>query len=376
MPTEMLESVTRSWRRHELRRQSEQACVTTFIGEVGRSLRLLTGLRAQEELAVFETSAESAPQLATHWLRRAETANDLMACAFSVLSQALPGSGSELRAEWQERSSAERQAWLARQIERQQLPQVRAALLWLELTLPPLAAALAPADPLHELTLICAWLPRALWPVPCLSPATASGLEASAQLALHSPGLPLVAIVSDPAWLQLRAAMPTRHAKLLDQGALFEGAGALPPMKPTVAAGAELLKVYVDAREGCLRAQQRPADLALRAETGRLAQALLLQLLEAEPVTRGLFHADASFPLALGEAKVDLACASLRVAVEVEAPSFAPERRDGKRDLLLQTHGFVVARFFADEIVEESSEVVQAIVRLVLRRAPSAPREV
>lgn len=372
----MLERVTRSWRRHELRRQSDQACVTTLIGEVGRSLRLLTALRAQEELAVFETSAESAPQLATHWLRRAETTNDLLACAFGVLSQALSGSSSELRAEWQARTSVERQAWLARQIERQHLPQVRAALLWLELSLPPPGAAAGPADPLHELSLVCAWLPRALWPVPCLSPASAASLEASLQLVLHAPSLPLVAIVSDQAWLQLRAAMPARHAKLLDSGALFEGAGALPPMKPTLAAGPELLKLYVDAREACLRAQQLPADLELRAETGRLGQLLLQQLLEAEPVTRGLFHVNAPFSLALGDATVDLACASLRVAIEVDAPSFAPERRDGKRDLLLQTHGFVVARFFADEIVEESSEVVQAIVQLVLRRAPSAPRDV
>jgi very-short-patch-repair endonuclease len=377
VPTEMLESVTRSWRRHELRRQSELACVTSFVGDVGRSLRLLTGLRAQEELAVFESSAESAPQLATHWLRRAETANDLMACAFGVLSQALPGGGSELRADWQERSSAERQAWLARQIERQQLPQVRAALLWLELSLPPLAAAAAPAEPLHELSLICAWLPRALWPVPCLSPATAPGLEASLQLALRCPSLPLVAIASDPAWLQLRAAVTPRHAKLLDEGALFEGGGAAPTMKPTVAADAELLKIYVAAREACQRAERQPADRTLREETQRLARALLRQLLEAEPVTRNLFEADAQLPLVLADAStVDLACASLRVAIELEQPSFAPARRDRKRDLWLQTHGFVVARFFADEIVDESSEVVQAIVQLVLRRAPSAPREV
>lgn len=364
----MLETVTRCWRRHELLRQNELANVTVFVGDVSKSLRLLTALRAQEELAVFETAAESTLQLATQWLRRTETANDLLACAFGVLAQALPDCAAELRADWQARSSAERKAWLERQIERQQLPQVRAALLWLESSLPPLAAA-QPSDPLHELSSVCAWLPRALWPVPCHTPATATGLETCVDLALREPSLPLAAIVSEQMWPQLSAALEPGRAGLLERGVVQEAAAAR-PLKPTLATGAELLKAFVDAREAQERARQSPHDAQLLQQAQGWARALLFQLLEAEPVTRGLFEVDARASAVL-PSEVDLACVSLRMAIEVDDPA---QRRERRKDVLLQTHGFMVVRYFAGDVVEHSSEVLRSIVQLVLWRSPrSAP---
>jgi hypothetical protein len=116
----MHEQVVRSFCRHELRRQSGSPIVTLLLGEPGDALRALTTLQAREALSIFESQAQSGPQLASGWLRRAETSCDLYACAFWVLGHALETPASELRRAWSARTARERRVWLAEMLEAQQ----------------------------------------------------------------------------------------------------------------------------------------------------------------------------------------------------------------------------------------------------------------
>jgi hypothetical protein len=372
----------RHWRRHELRRQIDSPTVTLLSGDSSGSLRELTALRAHEDLAVFELQPESAVQLATAWLRRAETTNDLQACALRTLAEAVPESLTELRAGWTARSNAERRAFLERQIERPQLRHVRAALLWLELTLPPLRASAPASDPIAELSLLCGFFPRALWPVPCVSPATVRGLSVLAQLSLRVPTLSSIAIVEDAVWQSAELELEESELDPLLQGMIGDDAAGAEERKPTVAASESLMRTHADARFACERARiESTAPPARRRELDERARStalvLLLDLLQSEPVTRDLFTPGVQVLAGPGVPPItlDLGSASLRIAIDVDvdavdAVNASSARRDRQRDVRLQTHGFELARFAANEVVEHSSHVVQAITLLACHRQP------
>jgi hypothetical protein len=372
----------RHWRRHELRRQIDSPTVTLLSGEPSGSLRELTALRAHEDLAVFEVQPESAVQLATAWLRRAETSSDLQACALRTLAEAVPESVSELRANWTARSNAERRAFLERQIERPQLRHVRAALLWLELTLPPLRAAAQASDPIGELGLLCGFLPRVLWPVPCVSPATVRGLSVLAQLALRVPVLSSIAIVEDAVWRSAQLELEEVELDPLLAGMIGDDAAGPEERKPTVAVNESLMHAHVEARSACERARiESNAPPARRHELDERARStaivLLFDLLQTEPVTRDLFTPDTQVLAAadLEPITLDLGSPSLRIAIDVDidaldAVNGSSTRRDRQRDVRLQTHGFQLVRFAASEVVEHSSHVLQAITLLLCHRQP------
>jgi hypothetical protein len=296
-------------------------------------------------------------QLATAWLRRAETTNDLQACALRTLAEAVPESLTELRAGWTARSNAERRAFLERQIERPQLRHVRAALLWLELTLPPLRASAPASDPIAELSLLCGFFPRALWPVPCVSPATGRGLSVLAQLSLRVPTLSSIAIVEDAVWQSAELELEESELDPLLQGMIGDDAAGAEERKPTVAASESLMRTHADARFACERARiESTAPPARRRDLFTPG----VQVLAAPGVP----------PITL-----DLGSASLRIAIDVDvdavdAVNASSARRDRQRDVRLQTHGFELARFAANEVVEHSSHVVQAITLLACHRQP------
>lgn len=372
----------RHWRRHELRRRIDSPTVTLLAGEPSGSLRELTALRAHEDLAVFEVQPESAVQLATAWLRRAETSTDLRACAFNTLAEAVPESVSELRADWTARSNAERRAFLERQIERPQLRQVRAALLWLELNLPPLRASAPASDPIGELALLCGFLPRALWPVPCVSPATVRGLAVLAQLALRVPVLSSIAIVEDSVWQSAQLELEELELDPLLAGMIGDDAAGPEERKPTVAVNESSMHAHLEARSASERARiESNAPPARRRELDERARStaivLLFDLLQSEPVTRDLFTPGVQVLAApdLEPITLDLGSPSLRIAIDVDidaldAVNGSSARRDRQRDVRLETHGFELARFAAGEVVEHSSHVLEAITLLLCHRQP------
>ena len=106
-------------------------------------------------------------------------------------------------------------------------------------------------------------------------------------------------------------------------------------------------------------------------------EAFLYHRLETLPQTAGRFHLNAELPIPFdgwGRMEVDLLCADLRLAIELDGGHhFAdPEayRRDRRKDVLLQEHGYFVLRFLAEDLGKNLDNVLDAILRALshLRR--------
>jgi hypothetical protein len=97
----------------------------------------------------------------------------------------------------------------------------------------------------------------------------------------------------------------------------------------------------------------------------------LFEVLDHHHQTSGLFYlnADPGFDFGRGAAEVDLLCPTLRIAIEVDgyfhflnAQSY---RRDRRKDILLQHHGYLVLRFLAQDVVPELETVLKTVLTAV-----------
>jgi very-short-patch-repair endonuclease len=65
--------------------------------------------------------------------------------------------------------------------------------------------------------------------------------------------------------------------------------------------------------------------------------------------------------------EVDLLCAPLRIAVELDGGqhfgSVEAYRRDRRKDALLQENGYLVLRFLAEDVGKHLDQVLDAILR-------------
>lgn len=111
------------------------------------------------------------------------------------------------------------------------------------------------------------------------------------------------------------------------------------------------------------------------------AERFLRLLLDALPETQGLFALNerAEFRIRGRPVEVDFLSRRLRVAIEVDGYYHfqGPEayRRDRRKDLALQRHGYFVLRFLADDVVARLEEIRDTILEVIsLRR--DAPGEV
>ncbi|MDY0166619.1 MAG: DUF559 domain-containing protein [Thermoguttaceae bacterium] len=110
-------------------------------------------------------------------------------------------------------------------------------------------------------------------------------------------------------------------------------------------------------------------------------EAFLYRRLESLPATAGRFSLNAALPIPFdgaGKMEVDLLCADARIAVELDGPQHlgSPDayRRDRRKDLLLQEHGYLVLRFLAEDVGKELDAVLDAILRAMVNRgAKSQP---
>jgi very-short-patch-repair endonuclease len=115
-------------------------------------------------------------------------------------------------------------------------------------------------------------------------------------------------------------------------------------------------------------------DRAFHVDARSLAEATLFEALEATPATAGRFRLNESLAVRFGPvaAEVDLLSRGDRVAVEIDGVHhFAdPEcyRRDRRKDLLLQTHGFVVVRLLAEDVVRDVRAAVTAVSQALAYR--------
>jgi very-short-patch-repair endonuclease len=118
-------------------------------------------------------------------------------------------------------------------------------------------------------------------------------------------------------------------------------------------------------------------DDAEGADRARSAtEAFLFRRLETLAETRGRFRLNERLPVAFdanGALEVDLLCADVRVAVELDGAQHLADadayRRDRRKDQLLQENGYLVLRFLADDVGKDLDRVLDAILRALGRRS-------
>jgi very-short-patch-repair endonuclease len=304
--------------------------------------------------------------------------------AFGFLAHALDESEAQLRAGWLARGARERLMWLD-EIED---PSSAGAVALLRHVV---ATKEEPADYAVALRNLYTWLPRP----ECLGLRGGAGLRGVLGLAVERPRLPVVASLDRAGWDGLLPRLDDRSRTLLEHGvlpAVSERAAAgqrgkpasagRPPAMPAAQLGAvaqQVQEAFERAQEARRRLSEEANQLAERARSE--AELQLYELLEADPVTRGLFELNVQMPFSFGarRAEIDLACVELRVAVEIDGffhfQEFDAYRRDRRKDVLLQHQGFLVTRHLADDVKERPREVVRAIRELVKRRRRRRRRE-
>jgi len=105
------------------------------------------------------------------------------------------------------------------------------------------------------------------------------------------------------------------------------------------------------------------------------SEAFLYRRLETLAATAGRFRLNTELPVpfgADGKLEADFHCAEARLVIELDGAQHLgdPEayRRDRRKDLLLQQHGYLVMRFLADDIGKNLDLVLDTILRCLAHR--------
>jgi len=104
-------------------------------------------------------------------------------------------------------------------------------------------------------------------------------------------------------------------------------------------------------------------------------EAFFYRRLETLPETVGRFQLNAELPIPFdgwGKMEVDLLCMNARLVIELDGgqhlASADAYRRDRRKDVLLQEHGYFVLRFLAEDVGTKLDVVLDAILRTLLHR--------
>ncbi|MEZ0388615.1 MAG: endonuclease domain-containing protein [Verrucomicrobium sp.] len=117
----------------------------------------------------------------------------------------------------------------------------------------------------------------------------------------------------------------------------------------------------------------RPAKDPEGADRARsAAERFLYQVLEACPLTKGLFELNGELDIRFGPRRleVDLLARAQSIAVEIDGyyhfQDVTHYRRDRRKDLALQESGYLVLRFLADDVVSQIETVLATIYNSVI----------
>ena len=394
------DTVLRIWRHHEQRRRDGLPTLSVHVGTEGEWSRAIVTLEGAGH-RVVRSSGTDLSAITRDWLRAISASYDVLDEAFGFVAHALGVSQSELQAAWAARSDSERVRWIA-QLSAQGGSELRAALDTLRSALD--------ADNVSAICLdtLLLWWPASKHIVWCVEGAELSGLRALLGLAADKPTWPLLVSVSRQAWPGICAALDERSRSWLESSVLpclaveeraqpqsAEETLLLPPV------GVRRLVETIDASRASQAARESPhaalqeraaealseAQLAhesraperdlLEERARSLAEQRLFELLAADPLTRGLFELNRALPFSFGTraAEPDLVSLQLRLVLEVDGYYHfqGPDayRRDRRKDVLLQQHGYLVSRHLASDIATRAGEVMRAIRELVTQRRKS-----
>lgn len=110
------------------------------------------------------------------------------------------------------------------------------------------------------------------------------------------------------------------------------------------------------------------------------AERFLFEQLNTHPPTAGLFRLNVELPFRHGKkpGEADLVAERLKVVFEIDGMYWHltadQYRRDRRKDWLYQTHGYLVLRFFAEDVVTHLPDILAAATQAVALRTTPNPR--
>ncbi|WP_006786401.1 endonuclease domain-containing protein [Thiorhodospira sibirica] len=228
-------------------------------------------------------------------------------------------------------------------------------------------------------------LPGLLWTDLPADPAVLSRwLEGAARLAEAVPALPLAVTLSATSYTQYMQSIPeSRHKALIREGYL--------PLAPLDAARPDtpppsvtnILRHYHVAEgvwhQATALHQTLAATPPLDADRARSqAERFLFNLLQSIPEFKDRFVLNARLPIQFGQEtmEVDFLADPPGLVLELDGYYHFQDavcyRRDRRKDLLLQQHGYTVVRYLAEDVVSHLEEIL-ATIRHALVHAPGRP---
>jgi len=202
-------------------------------------------------------------------------------------------------------------------------------------------------------------------------------LREAIEAAQGHPEHPIAVLVTASAAASWRAGRRDRLAAMADEGWIVvpEEAGT----SPLVSAGAQATQRRPEIEGGCTGESgvegvpARPGAPPLL-DARSVAEATLYEALEATAATTGRFRLNESLPVRFGPqaAEIDLLSRGDRIAIEIDGVHHFADpdcyRRDRRKDLLLQTQGFVVVRLLAEDVVRDVRAAVNAVCQALAFR--------
>jgi very-short-patch-repair endonuclease len=200
------------------------------------------------------------------------------------------------------------------------------------------------------------WLALASAPGTLLDGEFDAQIREAVARAQGEPARPIAVLVEPAAAARWRAGRRDRLAAMVDEGWLTIADEPAPSGR-----GSE---------------RARPAPLDARS----VAEATLYEALEATPATAGRFALNESLSVRFGAqaAEIDLLSRGDRIAIEIDGVHHFADldcyRRDRRKDLLLQTQGFVVVRLLAEDVMRDARAAVNAVCQALAYRLEEGRR--
>jgi very-short-patch-repair endonuclease len=200
-------------------------------------------------------------------------------------------------------------------------------------------------------------------------------IRAAVARAVAEPAHPVAVVVSAEAAARWRVGRRDRLAAMVDEGWIAVPDEAAGERGTAPRAGDELAPtVGGDPRGGAGGDARRDRDRGVALDARSLAEATLFEALEATPATAGRFRLNESLAVRFGPiaAEIDLLSRGDRIAIEIDGVHHFADpdcyRRDRRKDLLLQTHGFVVVRLLAEDVVRDVRAAVTVVSQALAYR--------
>ena len=119
---------------------------------------------------------------------------------------------------------------------------------------------------------------------------------------------------------------------------------------------------------------QEPQDKIPMARSA--TEAFLFRRLQTLPSTTGRFRLNVELPISFdgnGSMEVDFLDAEAKLVIEIDGPQHlaSPEayRRDRRKDMLLQEHGYFVLRFLAEDVGKHLGDILDTVLRTLTHRS-------